>query len=71
MSESEPLKRFYDVEVAGAIGKIILSSVPMSYAECKYFWEQGIKVPLELWPKEVWWEGDIPRFGEEAMGEDF
>lgn len=72
MTERKPFERFYQVEVAGAIGRIVFTSVPMSYVECKDFWENGIEVPMELWPKEVWWdESGIPRHGDEALGVDF
>lgn len=67
----EPFKRYYNVEVIGQIGRIVFSSVPMSYAECKYFWDQGIQVPIELWPREVWWKDGLPIFGEENLGNEF
>lgn len=67
----ENLERYRNVEVQGAIGKIIFKSMPIPIELAQEIWAEGGGIPLDLTPSEYWWEGDYLRFGEEALGKDF
>lgn len=41
--------------------------------ECVFWFERGMKVPLDLVPPEFWRDNEtgLYNFGEESLGEDF
>lgn len=72
-SQPDPFDRWRNVEVAGAIGKIIFASVPMKDEDARKFWDAGIPIPLDIVPNSFWREpgAEFHRFSEEMLGEDF
>jgi len=66
-------EQYRNVEVQGAIGKIIFRSVPMPLEVAQEIWGRGKGVPMDVIPDEYWRPPGLPfpRFGEENLGKDF
>lgn len=64
---------YRNVEVKGAIGRIIFKSMPMPLEVAQEIWGDGQSVPLDIVPSEFWREpgAEFPRFSEENLGRDF
>lgn len=67
---AETFDQYRNVEVQGAIGKIILRSVPVPLEVAREIWGQGKGIPLDVVPDEFWRDGNLLRF-DERMIEDF
>lgn len=67
----ERFEQYRNVEVQGALGKFILRDVAMPLEVAREIWGEGLAIPMDILPNEFWWQEDLPRFGEEMLGEDF
>ena len=63
-------EQYRNVEVQGAIGKIVFRSVPIPLEVAQEIWARGEGVPMDVVPDWYWRDGEFPRFGEEMI-EDF
>lgn len=73
MSSMEHFENYRNVEVQGALGKIILRSAPMPLELAREIWAREEHIPLDVVPDEFWHPPELPfpRFGEEMLGADF
>lgn len=69
--EAEPLNHRRDVRVTGCLGYSMLINERFTMEEVWERTEAGVGTPLDLMPNEFWWAGNVPRFGEEMLGDDF
>jgi hypothetical protein len=61
------------VLVTGALGWPMYVRERFTMEECDEWYRRGFSVPLDLVPREYWWDdlSGLPRFGEEMLGKDF
>lgn len=73
MNKVEQFNQYRNVEVRGAIGRIVFRSLPMPLEVAQEIWKSGRGVPLDVVPDEFWSPPELPfpRFGEEMLGKDF
>lgn len=57
--------------VIGSLGRPMSAPQYFTMEEFHFWKNRGFSIPLDLVPRELWWAGDKPRFGEEALGDDF
>ena len=64
---------YRNVEVRGAIGRIIFRGVPMPLEIALEIWGKDRSIPLDIVPVEYWSPPELPfsRFGEEMLGKEF